>query len=216
MSAEASFYVKGIIWDPPVGEHLTSIIGRGTSGSIFPIDDFQSISDTRASLDEVDDERWNWGSWFHHAISSGAATIGVRDPETSKVVGFCSIERDAFVATSPFSGIIDLNLEITSVYVRPDYRGRGFATTLREGATVYLRSIIDSITSIPEQDIADHGLAGLSVTVSSYPESQEGHAFANRISGEVESHLAAISETAWFGQAAFIDETDPEDAPSPT
>ncbi|MNU39099.1 Acetyltransferase (GNAT) family protein [compost metagenome] len=214
MSAEASFYVKGIIWDPPVGDHLPTTL-NGDAISILPIDDFQSISDARASLEEVDDERWDWGSWFHHAISSGSPTIGVRDPETSKIVGFCSIERDAFVVGSPFPGIVDLNLEITSVYVRPDYRGKGFATTLRNAATAYLRSIIDSIASIPTQDIADLGLEGLSVTVSSFPESQEGHAFANFLSGEVERHLAAISGTAWFGQAVFIDETDPEETPSP-
>lgn len=217
MSSEATFYVRRILRDHPTGEHLKPITERVSyTYPIFAINDSQSISDTKASLHEIDDERWNWENWFQHAISSGSSTIGVRDPETAKIVGFCSIDREAFVATSPFSGIIDLNLEITSVYVRPDYRGQGFATTIREAAAAYLRSIIDRIASIPEQDIADHGLAGLSVTASSFPESQEGHAFANRISGEVEAHLAAISETAWFGQAVFIDETDPEKGPSPT
>lgn len=218
MSAEATFYVQGVIWDPSTGEHLAAIADnpiRGT-GSIFDIDDFQSSTDTLRSFDNVEDDRWDWANWYHHAHASGSPRIGVRDPETDMVVGFCSLARDAFVTGSPFSGIIDLNLEITSVYVRPDYRGKGYATALREGAATYLRSIIDTIASIPAEDIAHFGLTGLSVTVSSYPESQEGLAFSNRLSGEVENHLSAIADKAWFGQAAFIDETDPEDAPSPT
>lgn len=217
MSVEGTFFIRDVLRGLSAGDHRTPIFGSASdAASVFAITGLQAISDTRASLDEVDDENWNWERWFGHAISSGSFTIGVRGPDTSKIVGFCSIDREAFVATSPFSGIIDLNLEITSVYVRPDYRGQGFATILREAAAAHLRSIIDIIASIPEQDIADHGLAGLSVTVSSFPESQEGHAFANRISGEVEAHLAAISETSWFGQAVFIDETDPEEEPSPT
>lgn len=216
MSAEATFYVQGIIWDPSTGEHLAAIAdnpARG-AGSIFAIDDLQSSTDTRASFDEVEDDQWDWANWYHHAHTSGSPRIGVRDPETGKVAGFCSLDREAFVTGSPFTGIVDLNLEITSVYVRPDFRGKGYATALREGAATYLRSVIDHIAAIPTEDIAHFGLTGLSVTVSSFPESQEGHAFANRLSGEVENHLAAIADKAWFGQAIFIDETDPEDAPS--
>ena len=218
MTREATFYIQGVIWDPPIEDHLRSVIDKPVhngAGIIMAIDGIQSRKDARESLEEIDDDLWNWSSWFYHAVSSGSPTIGVRDPDTAKIVGFCSMARDAFVAGSPFTGLVDLNLEITAVYIRPDYRGRGYATSLREAAAAYLRSIIDTIAAIPSEDIKDLALQGLSVAVSSYPESQEGLAFANRLSGEVETHLAAIADKAWFGQAVFIDETDPEEAPSP-
>jgi GNAT superfamily N-acetyltransferase len=208
--------VQGVIWDPSTAEHLAAIADntmRGP-GSIFAIDDLQSSIDTSKSLHEIEDDRWDWGNWYHHAHTSGSPRIGVRDPDDDKVVGFCSLARDAFVNGSPFSGIVELDLEITSVYVRPDYRGKGYATSLREGAETYLRSIIDSIASIPAEDVTDFGLTGLSVTVSSYPESQEGLAFANRLSGEIENYLLSIADKTWFGQASFIDDTDPESVPS--
>lgn len=220
MTTDATSYIQGVIWDPPLEEHLAQLVeveisARRAIGSVVPVNDASSIIETRASLNEVEDDEWDWDEWLHRGTASpGCPVIGVRDQSAAKIVGFCAIETNACVERNPSGGVVDLNFEIAAVYVRPEYRGRGFGAILRQAAATYLRSLIDAIAALPPADIADLEMSGLSVTVHAHPESQEGHAFANGVSGDVELHLSALASRAWFAQAAFIDETDPEEEPS--
>jgi GNAT superfamily N-acetyltransferase len=215
MTAAATSHIWDLIRDVPTAERIASAAHvttkRGSPATAFVIAGEKAVDELLTSFEQFSDERWEWQKWFHHAFTSGAPVIGLRDLESGTLAGFASLDRQAFVTSSPFSGMIDLELEITSVYVRPDFRGKGYGAALREASAAYLKSVIDGIAGISDEAVADFGLSGLSVTVSSYPESHEGHVFATRLYTEVSEHLASLSETAWFGQAALIDQTDPEE-----
>ena len=165
------------------------------------------LAAAQADLGHVADDEWAWQAWFDHASTWGHPVIGVRDPRASEIVGFCSIEADADRATEHGSRILEI--EIVSVYVRKDYRGKGYGAALGLAAAQHLRNLVDRIASIPEEDMDHLGLEGLMVRVSYFPESDEGHAFGSRIACEVDRHLAALAGAAWFGTAVFCEETQP-------
>ncbi|NTF17176.1 GNAT family N-acetyltransferase [Agrobacterium rubi] len=215
MSAAATMYISNLLRKISVEESISSTrplsTRRRSEVSVFAVKDKVSIASVISSLDEATDDRWEWEKWFTHAYTSGSPTIGIRDVSSDTIVGFASIDQS--VAVRPSSPrIIDLDLEITSVYVRPDFRGKGYGAILRRAATSHLETVLDRLANLSEEDVADHGLVGLSVTVSSHPESHEGLAFAQRLCTDVGNHLSSLSQAAWFGAATLIDETDPEEA----
>lgn len=219
MTVAASFHISDLLRDISRADSISAArvhtTRRGNPVSVFEIRGKELINSVISSLDEHQDDDWEWEKWFRHAYTTGSPTFGLRDLASGSIVGFASIDQSAIVRGEP-PGIIDLELEITSVYIRPDFRGRGYGSSLREAAADYLRSVLEGIAAMSDDEVKDLGLSGLSITVSSYPESHEGQAFAQRLYSVVSDHLLTLSERAWFGVATLIDETTPEETPSVT
>lgn len=220
MSNEIRNYVQGIVWDPPLEDFLPSLVGtriaaRDVSGTIVHLNTLDAVEEARSSLKEMIDDEWDWDGWLRRGTTApGSPVLGVRGDSSGRIVGFCAMETNVDIRSDPAGAMIDLEIEIASVYIRPADRGLGFGSILRKAAATYAVSIIGAISAIPSDDLTYLHLAGLSVRVHAHPESHGGHAFANRVSGDIETYLSLISDGAWFGRASFNDETDPEDAPS--
>lgn len=221
MTSEASTYIEGLLWDRPANDHLVALTGaiiaaRRARGHVLAVNDIVLSSETRTSLEEIEDDEWDWEEWLHRGVMSpGRPVIAVRDQSSGSIIGFCAIETTAQVAGAENGIVLMLHFEIASVYVRPDRRGLGFGSILRQGASTYLHSIIDNLAEIPPDDLSYFEFSGLQVTVSAHPQSAGGLSFSNQVSADIEHYLAG-STGKWWGSAAFIDDTDPEEAPSLT
>jgi GNAT superfamily N-acetyltransferase len=214
MTADATHdFIRDLIRAVPASARISDEFA-GADVTISSVRGKQAVDALAADLSVFDDENWDWRDWLRHALGSGDAVIAVSDVATGEAVGFASVMTQVHFMGSPFSGCIDLEIELVSVYLRPDYRGRGIGATLGRTISAYACSIIDTVASIGGDTVSEHGLAALSLTLSSHPKSPEGATFAARVRDSTLSHLQDLSDTAWFGMATLIDETAPDEQPA--
>ena len=171
------------------------------------------------SNDDADDV---YKSWVSKAFSDegnnekkvGSQLVTVHQGDSPTPVGFFHWETNIFVEDESCDfvdenkRILRLEIDAHSIYVKPEYRGKGFASALRWAMDVHLLGIFKKIKDIPKSKLGEMGITDFTVLYSGESYSTEGLWVARLVSEALQGRIADIcsQHDPWFGDIELNDQ----------
>lgn len=166
-----------------------------------------------------DDTNDVYKSWISKAFSDGELKFGskmvaVYQGDSPSPVGFFHWEANIFVEDESDSvadeqeRIMRLEIDAHSIYVKPEYRGKGFASALRWAMDVHLWSMLEKIKDIPDSKLSEMDISYFTVLYSGETYSTEGLWVARLVSEALQGRISDICTQGdpWFGNIELYDE----------